>query len=162
MAKVENNEQNPTMDSSELIDNHRYQSNALYPTFGTQTVPTTISSSISVQPNTQQQQPMQTCVLQQTTATIYHRNGHSRNPSSINGITIAQVMQPSLNKPDTIDSILKLIRFRADFTDTSADCAKDAKNRQICGIREARLISKLNKQYFSFKSRTQQDPAKKF
>lgn len=96
----------------------------------------------------QQQPPQQlpssqsttkSCVLQQTTVSV-HRNGHSRNPSSINGITIAtQVIQPPPNKPDAIQSLLKLIRFRSDYEECDDE---KSQNRQICGIREARLISK--------------------
>lgn len=96
----------------------------------------------------QQQPPQQSpssqsttksCVLQQTTVSV-HRNGHSRNPSSINGITIAtQVIQPPPNKPDAIQSLLKLIRFRSDYEECDDE---KSENRQICGIREARLISK--------------------
>lgn len=85
---------------------------------------------MSVQPQSQQQH--------QTTVN-YQRNGHSRNPSSINGITIAtQVIQPPPNKPDAIQNLLKLIRFRSDYD----ECDEKSKNRQICGIREARLFSK--------------------
>lgn len=98
------------------------------------------------QPPPQQQQPpsshqstTKSCVLQQTTVSV-HRNGHSRNPSSINGITIAtQVIQPPPNKPDAIQSLLKLIRFRSDYEECDDE---KSQNRQICGIREARLISK--------------------
>lgn len=90
----------------------------------------------------------QSCVLQQTTVSV-HRNGHSRNPSSINGITIAtQVIQPPPNKPDAIQSLLKLIRFRSDYE----ECDEKSQNRQICGIREARLISKW-KPRFSIRRR---------
>lgn len=89
-------------------------------------------------PPSSHQPPTQSCVLQQTTVSV-HRNGHSRNPSSINGITIAtQVIQPPPNKPDAIQSLLKLIRFRSDYE----ECDEKSQNRQICGIREARLISK--------------------
>lgn len=84
----------------------------------------------------QQQQPHH----HQTTVTYTQRNGHSRNPSSINGITIAtQVIQPPPNKPDAIQNLLKLIRFRSDYD----ECDEKLKNRQICGIREARLFSKF-------------------
>lgn len=89
------------------------------------------------QPSTQ---PVATCTHhQQTTTVSYTRNGHSRNPSSINGITIAaQQVAPSIppNKPDAIDSLLKLIGFRGEIEDEKAN------SKQICGIREARLFSK--------------------
>lgn len=87
----------------------------------------------------QQHQPHQQQQHQQQTTVTYQRNGHSRNPSSINGITIAtQVIQPPPNKPDAIQNLLKLIRFRSDYD----ECDEKSKNRQICGIREARLFSK--------------------
>lgn len=87
---------------------------------------------MSVQPQSQQQHQTVTVVTSQ-------RNGHSRNPSSINGITIAtQVIQPPPNKPDAIQNLLKLIRFRSDYDESD----EKSKNRQICGIREARLFSK--------------------
>lgn len=140
MAKVGNSNPDSATDPnfSETNDNGYSDSNNLYEKYeqtivsatDVQTPPSKLITSQS--PNT-----TQTCVLQQTTA-IYHRNGHSRNPSSINGITIAQVMQPPLNKPDTIDSLLKLIRFRSNY----GDCDDNAKNRPLCGIRERRLISK--------------------
>lgn len=99
---------------------------------------TAVSSSKSIGPQSNTQQQAQS-VLQQTTVT-YHRNGHSRNPSSINGITIAtQVIQPPPNKPDAINSLLKLIRFRSEDYE---ECDEKSENRQYCGIREARLISK--------------------
>lgn len=126
------------MTNIENIDDENNENNHCDSKFETTIVPTSISV-----PNGQQ---TQTCVLQQTTTAIsYHRNGHSRNPSSINGITIAQVMQPPLNKPDTIDSLLKLLRFRDSYKDGYENCADidvEKKQRQICGIREARLISK--------------------
>lgn len=84
----------------------------------------------------QQQQQQQSCAPQQT-AVSYRSNGHSRNPSSINGITITtQVIQPPPNKPDAINNFLKIIRFR------SEDGDEKSKNPQFCGIREARYISK--------------------
>lgn len=97
---------------------------------------------ISAQPPSQpqhQHQQHQPHQHQQQTTVIYQQNGHSRNPSSINGITIAtQVIQPPPNKPDAIQNLLKLIRFRSDYD----ECDEKSKNRQICGIREARLFSK--------------------
>lgn len=125
------------MTKIENFDDENNENNHCDSKFDTTIVP----PSISV-PNGQQ---TQTCVLQQTTTAIsYHRNGHSRNPSSINGITIAQVMQPPLNKPDAIDLLLRLIRFRDSYNDGYENCAANdvKKQRQICGIREARLISK--------------------
>lgn len=79
----------------------------------------------------QQQQQQQSCAPQQT-AVSYRSNGHSRNPSSINGITI----QPPPNKPDAINNFLKIIRFR------SEDGEEKSQSPQFCGIREARYISK--------------------
>lgn len=83
-----------------------------------------------------QQQQQQSCVLQPTT--VSHRsNGHSRNPSSINGITIAtQVIQPPPNKPDAINYCLNIFQFH------HSEGNEKFPKRQICGIREARLFSK--------------------
>lgn len=134
---------------AKVLDNRDYQDNeldAIYPKLDT-TVVSSIKSIVS-QSNVQQQQspPLlssqqtQSCVLQQTTVSV-HRNGHSRNPSSINGITIAtQVIQPPPNKPDAINNLLKLIRFRSSYD----ECDEKSKNRTKCGIREARLFSKWN------------------
>lgn len=98
----------------------------------------TVQQTTPVQPSTPQLPTAQACVVQQTTVN-YHRNGHSRNPSSINGITIAtQVIQPPPNKPDAINNLLKLIRFRSDCEESEERSA----SRKICGIQEARLISK--------------------
>lgn len=102
--------------------------------------PSEWKSTIAQPPSHQQHQPPpHQQQQQQQTAVTYQRNGHSRNPSSINGITIAtQVIQPPPNKPDAIQNLLKLIRFRSDYD----ECDEKSKNRQICGIREARLFSK--------------------
>lgn len=81
-------------------------------------------------------QPAQACVYQQTTVS-YSRNGHSRNPSSINGITIAtQVIQPATlnSKPDAKATLLKFIPFRGDFDDTNKE--------RLCGNREIRCACK--------------------
>lgn len=104
--------------------------------------PLAATTTTTAQPQTQlpQSHPIASCTHhQQTTTVSYTRNGHSRNPSSINGITIAtqQVAQPPPNKPDAIDSLLKLIGFRGAIDDEKAN------NKQICGIREARLFSKF-------------------
>lgn len=83
-------------------------------------------------------QPAQACVYQQTTVS-YSRNGHSRNPSAINGITIAtQVIQPATlnSKPDAKATLLKFIPFRGDFNDNNDD------KRRLCGNREIRCICK--------------------
>lgn len=121
-------------ESKEIVE-----SNALYPKLDDTNVvsssklATMLTNSQQIQPS-----PSQACVYQQTTVS-YSRNGHSRNPSSINGITIAtQVIQPPLSKPDAIDNLLKLIRFRSDYEDNN----EAMRNQQICGIRETRLISK--------------------
>lgn len=113
--------------------------------------PTTTSPSQTIPPTTTTTTTTQSCVLQQTTVSV-HRNGHSRNPSSINGITIAtQVIQPPPNKPDAIQSLLKLIRFRSDYE----ECDEKSLNRQICGIREARLISKWKPRFSNTSTKTQ-------
>lgn len=107
----------------------------IYPVIKTTVV---IPSSKAIFSNVQPQQQQQ---HQQTTANN-HRNGHSRNPSSINGITVAaQTIQLPPNKPDAINNLLKLIRFRSDANEFTA---KSENPTQICGIREARLISKSN------------------
>lgn len=118
------------------IDYEKQVDGDLYPKLDNTTI---ISSTKTVVPQsnaTPQQQ--QSCVLQQTTVSV-HSNGHSRNPSSINGITIAtQVIQPPPNKPDAFNSLLKLIRFRSDYEEHN----EKSQSRQICGMREARIFSK--------------------
>lgn len=82
-------------------------------------------------------QTTQACVYQQTTVS-YTRNGHSRNPSSINGITIAtQVIQPATlnNKNDAKETLLRFIPFRNDFEDNN-------EKKRLCGNREIRFICK--------------------
>lgn len=139
MAKsLEKIDSNHKLDDRDLNNENDDENNAeigvLYPKLETNH-DTTAIKPITSQPSAA---PQQTCVLQQTTVSV-HRNGHSRNPSSINGITIAtQVIQPPPNKPDAINSLLKLIRFRSEYE----ECDEKSQNRQICGIREARIFSK--------------------
>lgn len=136
MANPEENiDSNHAVDGQDCDDTNKDDpENVHYVKFET----TVVSSSKPIPPqsNAQQQPPLP---QQQQTSVTYHRNGHSRNPSSINGITIAtQSIQPPPNKPDAIHNLLKLIRFRSDYD----ECDEKTKNRQICGIREARLFSK--------------------
>lgn len=136
---TENADSKHTEEIHECDIENRVESN---PKLGTTVVPP--SKSITIQSSAQQQQQQQQ--QHQQTTINNQRNGHSRNPSSINGITIAaQVIQPPPNKPDAIHNLLKLIRFRSDFDERD----EKSKNRQTCGIREARLISKWNL-YFNF------------
>lgn len=151
MAKqVENKNSNGGCD---IDDSNRNESGALYPSLVSSSKPLTSASPPpaapvaaqqqlhSAQQHQPQQQQQQSCGLQQT-AVSYRSNGHSRNPSSINGITTTtQAFQPPPNKPDAINNFLKIIRFRSECEDND----EKSQNRQICGIREARLISKWSR-----------------
>lgn len=138
MAKTTENINSKHIDGCSDFENEKpFQTNdVFYPKFGG-----IIDSSIK--PITNQTTNIQ---QHQQTTINHHRNGHSRNPSSINGITIAgQTIQPPLNKPDAIQNFLQLIRFRSD------ECDENSKNHsKICGIREARLISKLRNTQHTF------------
>lgn len=96
------------------------------------------AAAANQQPSTNSQ-TTQACVYQQTTVS-YSRNGHSRNPSSINGITIAtQVIQPASlnNKPDAKEALLRFIPFRNDPFQSN-------EQKRVCGNREFRFLCKCS------------------